>query len=157
MDTNPYGYDKHASWQGEQNQPYNSTYSGMYMYQQPAAPEAQRAQQATKARIPPARMPKARALALAAFFKRALVVMSLAIFAAFSALVAYHQVGAASTSNTNTSTSSQEQHHGFFNQQGDDNFGNDNSNDGSNSSNTGSSSGSNSNPPSGPVSGSHTS
>lgn len=168
MENNPYGYDKSKIWPMSQNQPYTTNYPGASMNQQPGAPQAVRTAQTRDGRIrkpAPVRMPKDKALALAGLFKRALVVISLATFASFSGLVAYHQVSTASASTSTTTSSSEHKHHTFFNQQGDDNLGESTptatatSNDSNNAATptTGSSGGSIFNPPSGPASGSQTS
>ena len=53
-----------------------------------------------------ARMPKARALALASRLKQTLAVISLMGFAAFSGLIAYHQIGTAAVTSTATTQGS---------------------------------------------------
>lgn len=179
MENNPYEYDKRVAWQMPQNQPYNNTYPGAYINQPPGAAQALRQQQVPQTRQeprmqqtrgaktpPPARMPKARAVALTRLFKKGLVVMSLATFASFSGLVAYHQLSTTSsqkTSTTTTSSSTQKNNNTFFNQQGDDNLGTStatataSSSTATATSTTGSASGSNTGSTSGPVSGSHSS
>lgn len=162
MENNPYGYDKSRTWSMSQNQPYTTNYPGVSLNQQPGAPQAARVAQTRgdkRQKSAPVRMPKERALALVGLFKRALVVMSLATFASFSGLVAYHQVTTASASTSTTTSTPEHKHHAFFNQQGDDHFG-DNTpvatatpNDSTGSSNGGSIF----NPPQGPASGSQTS
>ncbi len=168
MENNPYGYDKRAQWQMPQQQPSRTLYPGTFMNQQPGAPQALRQQQVPRQKgqtTPPARMPKARALALVTVFKKSLVVISLATFASFSGLVAYHQISTASSqkSSTSTTTSSQQKNNTFFNQQGDDNLGTSTPTPTATQSNStatttsGSSSGSNTNPAPGPASGSNVS
>ncbi len=168
MDNNPYGYDKRVSQQLPQYHTYPGSYPGTYRNQQPGLPQTPRPQQAPprKAQTPP-RMPKDRALALARLFKKSLVVMSLATFASFSGLVAFHQLNTttsqkSTTTSTSTTTSrSHEEDNGFLNQQGDDNLGNNSAtatatasqSSSASSTNSGSSSGSNSSASSGPVSG----
>ncbi len=80
---------------------------------------------------PPARMPKAQALALVSKFKQWLVVASLVGFGTFSGLAAFHQVNATAaasqtssvSSQTSSTTSSSQNSNNFFNQQGGTNFG----------------------------------
>lgn len=151
---------------------YNNPYAGIYMNQPPGTPQALQARQTferkTQSKTPlPARMPKAKALALVSLFKKSLVVMSLAAFASFSGLVAYHQVNSSSNqqSTTSTTSSSQQNNNSFFNQQGENNLGTSTSTSTATSNGatatpttaSGSTSGSDSNPSSGPVSSSHTS
>lgn len=164
MQKNPHEYDKSISWQTPQHQQYTGGYpayqqpAGSYsIYQQPEALQTQRPGQPGRGTQPkpPARMPKARALALAQALKRGFVVVSLAVFALFSGLVAYHQAGAttaqkssSSTQATPTATSSQQDDNGFFNQQEGNNLGT------NTTSSQGSSSGSNNSSSSSPASGS---
>ncbi len=177
MQYNP--YDKNREWSIPPQQAYNNSYPGytnpypgMYINQPPGAPQALQARQAVERRAQsktpsPARMPKAKALALVGLFKKSLVVMSLAAFASFSGLVAYHQINSSSSqqSTTSTTSSSQQHNNSFFNQQGENNLGTSTStstatSNGSTATPTtssGSTSGSNTNPSSAPVSGSHTS
>jgi hypothetical protein len=168
MENNPYEYDKRAQGQIPHYQSYNNTYPGASVNQQPGAPQALRQQQAPRQRVqtpPPARMPKARALALVNVFKKSLVVMSLATFASFSGLVAYHQISTTASQKSSTSTttsSSQQKNNTFFNQQGDNNLGTSTptptatatESNSTATTTSGSSSGSNTNPTSGPASGS---
>jgi hypothetical protein len=178
MENNPYEYDQRAAWQMPQHQPYNTnTYPGAYINQPPGAAQAQRTQQAPKTQQtpgrraqtpPPARMPKARAVALTRLLKKGLVVMSLATFASFSGLVAYHQLSSTSsqkTSTTTASSSTQNKNNTFFKQQGATNLGTSTvtatataaSSAATATSTSGSSSGPNTGSTSGPASGSHSS
>ncbi|HEY0755631.1 MAG TPA: hypothetical protein VGD98_16860 [Ktedonobacteraceae bacterium] len=128
MENNPYRYDPKIARQMPRQHTYNSTYSDLYVNNLPGAPQAHQAQANTSKRSAqapvPARMPKVRALALARLFKQALVVTSLAAFASFSGLVAYHQINTSSSQKSTTSpkTTSQ-QNNTFFNQQGGNNLG----------------------------------
>jgi hypothetical protein len=169
MENNPFGYDKRAQWQTPHYQSSTNAYPDASVNQQPGAPQALRQQQAPRQKAqtpPPARMPKARALALVTVFKKSLVVISLATFASFSGLVAYHQISTTASQKSSTSTtssSSQQQNNTFFNQQGDNNLGISTPTATATTSNStatatsGSSSGSNTNPAPGPASGSNVS
>ncbi len=129
METNPYTYDRTRPWTLQQNQLYQN---------RPAAENGQQIIQSQNQKAPqrnvgqkpgtPAKMPKARALALANTLKRTLAVASIISFGMFGGLVAMHQVSTTTTQSTqstsgssntssNQSTSSQNSNH-FFNQQG---------------------------------------
>jgi len=75
----------------------------------------------------PAAMPKARTLALAHTLKKWLTVASLVGFGTFSGLIAYHQLGSATTtsgtSQTTTATPTATQNSNNFFQQGGNNIG----------------------------------
>ena len=168
MENNPYDYNKRIPWQTPQNQTYSNTYPGMYMNQPLGAPQALKTQQNNSRGVqktPPARMPKARAVALARLLKKSLVVISLATFASFSGLVAYHQINTSASQKSTTSTttsSSQKNNNTFLNQQGANNLGTSTPTATATSAATatptsGSASGSNANASSGPASGTQTS
>ena len=129
METNPYEYDKTQPWIPQQNQLYQN---------RPAAQNEQQLIQSQNQNMPQrhvgqkpgtqAKMPKARALALANSLKRTLAVASIIGFGMFGGLVAMHQVGTTTTQSTqstsgssNTSSnanSSSQNSNNFFNQQG---------------------------------------
>ena len=79
---------------------------------------------------PAQRMPKAQAQSLSRNLKKAVAVASVLGFGAFSGLIAYHQINAATTTTATTTTPSSTQSSqstgnssSFFNQQGDSNVG----------------------------------
>jgi hypothetical protein len=168
METHTSHYEKAENW----SPPLTQQYEYPSAWTRPAQPpvisreRTQRQREGMGMAKAGPRMPKVRAVALARAFKRGLVVTSLAIFASFSGLVAFHQVtstasqqSASSSPPTPTSTSSSTRN-SFFNQQGGNTFGTGSSTSSggsaSSSSSSTSSSGSSSSSPS-PVSGSHVS
>lgn len=128
-ENNPYGYDKNVAGQMPSNPGNNHHHAGGAANKPVGAP-----------RVPaPARMPKARALELAGTLKRSLIVVSLATFASFSGLAAYHQAHASGTvgptnnpqtsasANANTTTANcsaptNNNSNSFFKHEGDDHF-----------------------------------
>jgi hypothetical protein len=135
METNPYAYEQSVPWIPQQNQVYeNNSVTARTSLQRPAVPQKQGLAQGgvSQKPKPPARMPKAQALALARTLKKWLVAASLAGFLSFGGLAAYHQVGATTTATqtssaasqtSSASTSSSQNNSGFFNQQRGNNFG----------------------------------
>src|SRR5438552_1715448 len=96
METNPYEYDGTVPWIPQQNRRLEGRdVTARTRQQRPPVLPNQRPRQRGVEYSPkaPARMPKARALALAYTFKKWLIVASLASFGTFSGLIAYHQVG----------------------------------------------------------------
>ena len=140
METKLKNYDTHASWIPQQNQLYEDRYASARIGQQRLPrPQNQELAQRVAGQKPAAlaKMPKARALALARVFKKWLVVASIVGFGTFSGLVAQHQVGTAasqstqtssgsSTTSTTTSTSSSssQNSNSFLNQKGNNTSGN---------------------------------
>ena len=93
METNPYEYDRTSPWTPQQNQ--------LFQYRPAAAQNGQQSLQSQNQKLPQplvkslerrAKMPKARALALANTLKRTLAVASIIGFGMFGGLVAMHQV-----------------------------------------------------------------
>ncbi len=126
MEMNPYEYDRTVPRGLQQNQLYEGR-SVTEQVGQPRPPVLQN--QKPK---PPARMPKAQALAFVNKFKQWLVVASLVGFGTFSGLAALHQVNATavasqtssvSSQTSSSTTSSSQKSNNFFNQQGGNNFG----------------------------------
>src|SRR6266700_7497541 len=130
METKLKDYDTPASWISQQNQLYDA--SARAGQQRLPRPQNQGLSQRAVGQKPAAlaKMPKARALALARTFKKWLVVASIVGFGTFSGLVALHQVGttasqstqtssgSSTTTSTTTSSSSSQNSNGFFNQGG---------------------------------------
>ena len=131
METNPYEYDRTPPGAPQQNQLYQNRPAEAHN-KQFLQPQNQKLPQRSVGQKPgtQAKMPKARALALANTLKRTLAVASIIGFGMFGGLVAMHQVGTTTTttqstqstsgsSNTssNSSTSSQNSNN-FLNQQG---------------------------------------
>jgi hypothetical protein len=150
METNPYQYDsynKSVPWIPQQNQVYEGWYTPGRSSQQrsPVLQNSRPQQRIVDQKPKPAeRMPKARALALVRTFKKWLVAASLVGFLSLSGLVASHQVGTSATSTssgssqaTPTTPSSSQNSNGFFDQQGGNNFGSNNSSNGTSSSSNG--------------------
>ena len=129
MEMNPYEYNRTQPWVPQQDQ--------LYPYK-PMAENEQQFKQSQNHKMPQrnvgqkpltqAKMPKARALALANTLKRTLAVASIIGFGMFGGLVAMHQVNTTTTQSTqstsgssNTSSnsnSSSQNSNNFLNQQG---------------------------------------
>jgi len=130
METNPYEYDRTMQWTPQQNQVFQNKLVADQNGKLPLQLHNQKLPQQRGGQKPgtQAKMPKARALALANALKRTLAVASIIGFGMFGGLVAIHQVGTATTSSTqstsgssNTSSksnSSSQNSNSFFNQQG---------------------------------------
>ncbi|HEX9134907.1 MAG TPA: hypothetical protein VF844_21690 [Ktedonobacteraceae bacterium] len=130
METHSYKYDTTLPWIPQQNQVYEGGGATPQAGQQLSRPQNQGLPQRSGGQKPGAaeKMPKARALALANTLKRWLAVASIVGFGTISGLLAFHQVGTATSqstqsssgsSNTNsTSSSSSQNSNSFFNQQG---------------------------------------
>jgi hypothetical protein len=128
MDTNP--YDRNSQWTPQQHQVFQNKPVEAQNSQQSLQPQNQKLPQRSGGQKPgtQAKMPKARALALANALKRTLAVASIIGFGMFGGLVAMHQVGTTTTSSTqstsgssNTSSksnSSSQNSNSFLNQQG---------------------------------------
>ena len=129
METNPYEYDRTQPRTPQQNQLYQNrpaeAYNKHFLQPQNQKLTQRSVSQKTGTQ---AKMPKARALALANTLKRTLAVASIIGFGMFGGLVAMHQVSTATTQSTqstsgssnsssNSSTSSQNSNN-FLNQQG---------------------------------------
>jgi hypothetical protein len=130
METNPYEYDRTSQWTPQQNQ--------LFQNKPVEAQNGQQSLQSQNQQLPQrsvgqkagtqAKMPKARALALANTLKSTLAVASIIGFGMFGGLVAMHQVGTTTTqstqstsgsSNTSSKSSSSSQNsNNFLNQQG---------------------------------------
>jgi hypothetical protein len=129
METNPYTYDSKQPWTPQQNQ---------WFQNRPAAQNEQQLLQSQIQKVPQrhvgqkpaaqAKMPKARALALANTLKRSLAVASIIGFGMFGGLVATHQISTTTTQSTQSTSgsshtssnanSSSQNSNSFFNQQG---------------------------------------
>jgi hypothetical protein len=130
METNPYSYDR-TQPRTQQQQLYQNN-PVVQNGQQSIQPQQQKVSQRSAGQKSgtPAKMPKARAMALANAFKRTLAVVSILSFGMFGGLVAMHQVSTTSTSSTTTqstsgssntsttSSSSSQNSNTFFKQQG---------------------------------------
>ena len=129
METNPYKYDRTQPWTPQQNQLYQNTPMGPNE-QQLLQSQNQKSLQRGAGQKPgmQAKMPKARALALANSLKRSLAVASIIGFGMFGGLVAMHQVSTTTTPSTqstsgssnksSTSSSSSQNSNNFLKQQG---------------------------------------
>jgi len=109
METKLKNYDARASWIPRQDQLYEDRYASARAGQQRLPrPQNQGLSQRAVGQKPAAlaKMPKARALALARTFKKWLVVASIVGFGTFSGLVALHQVGTTASQSTHTSSGS---------------------------------------------------
>jgi hypothetical protein len=129
METNPYEYDRTPPKTSQQNQLYQN---------RPAEAHNKQSLESQNQKLPQrsvgqkagtqAKMPKARALALANTLKRTLAVASIIGFGMFGGLVAMHQVGTTTTSSTQStsgssntsskSSSSSQNSNNFLKQQG---------------------------------------
>ena len=130
METNPYKYDRTLQGTPQQNQLFQNKPAEAQNGQQPLQSQNQKLPQRSVGQMPvtQAKMPKARALALANALKRSVAVASIIGFGMFGGLVAMHQVSTTTTQSTqstsgssNTSTksnSSSQNSNSFFNQQG---------------------------------------
>ncbi len=129
METNPYGYDRTLPWTPQQNQFYQNKPAAAQNEQQLSQSQNQELPQRGVGQKPgtQAKMPKARALALANTLKRLLAVASIVGFGMFGGLVALHQVStttqstqstSGSSNASSTSSSSSQNSNNFFNQQG---------------------------------------
>ena len=130
METNPYEYDRTSQWTPQQNQVFQNKSVADQNGQPPLQPHNQKLRQRCGDQKPgtPAKMPKARVLALANALKRTLAVVSIMGFGMFGGLVALHQVGTSTTTTTqstpgssNTSSksnSSSQNSNNFLHQQG---------------------------------------
>ena len=130
METNPYEYDRTPPRPPQQNQFYQNKPAAAQNEQQLSQSQNQKLPQHGVGHKPgtQAKMPKARALALANSLKRFLAVVSIVGFGMFGGLVAMHQVSTSTTqstqstsgsSNTSSKSSSSSQNsNNFFNQQG---------------------------------------
>ena len=130
METNPYEYDITSQGAPQQNQLYQNRPAGTQNGQHPLQSHTQQLPKRSVVQKAgtQAKMPKARALALANTLKRTLAVASIIGFGMFGGLVAMHQVGTTTTSSTqstsgssNTSSksnSSSQNSNSFLNQQG---------------------------------------
>ena len=133
METNPYEYDRTMQWTPQQNQVFQNKLVADQNGKLPLQLHNQKLPQRSGGQKPgtPAKMPKARTLALANALKRTLAVASIMGFGMFGGLVAMHQVSNTTTTTTqstqstsgssNTSSnsnSSSQNSNGFFNQQG---------------------------------------
>ena len=131
METYSNNYDTNFPWMPQQNQVYaGEGVTPQVGQQQLSRPQNQGLPQRSSGQKPgvPEKMPKARALALANTLKRWIAVASIVGFGTFSGLVAFHQVGTATSQSTqsssgssttnSTSSSSSQNSNNFFNQQG---------------------------------------
>ena len=131
METNPYEYDRTSQWTPQQNQLFQNKPVEAQNRQQSLQPHNQKLPQhsVVKNLERRAKMPKARALALANALKRTLAVASIIGFGMFGGLVAMHQVSTTTTTQSTQSTSgssntssksnsSSQNSNNFLNQQG---------------------------------------
>ena len=130
METNPYEYDRTSQWTQQQHQVFQNKPVEAQNSQQSLQPNNQKLLQRSGGQKPgtQAKMPKARALALANTLKRTLAVASIIGFGMFGGLVAMHQVSTTTTSSTQStsgssntsskSSSSSQNSNSFLNQQG---------------------------------------
>lgn len=146
METSPYNYDRIQPWTPQQNQLYRN---GPVAQNEPQLIQSQHQKlpQRGTGQKPgmQAKMPKARALALANSLKRSLAVASIIGFGMFGGLVAMHQVSTTTTQSTQStsgsshtssnSNSSSQNSNSFFNQQGGNTSGTSSSTSNSSSSN----------------------
>lgn len=149
METSPYNYDRIQPWTPQQNQLYQN---GPVAQNEPQLIQSQHQKlpQRGTGQKPgmQAKMPKARALALANSLKRSLAVASIIGFGMFGGLVAMHQVSTTTTQSTQSakstsgsshtssnSNSSSQNSNSFFNQQGGNTSGTSSSTSNSSSSN----------------------
>lgn len=135
MGMNPYEYDSQVQWTPPQNQIYQdtSTTARTGREQSPVLPNQSIAQKgADQKPKQPARMPKARTLAIAHKLKNWIVVASILSFGTFSGLAAFHQVSTTATSTSSqqsskttqsTSSTSSSSSNSFLNQNGGNNLG----------------------------------
>jgi hypothetical protein len=129
METNPYKYDRTQPWTPPQNQLYQNRSAAqnepqLIQSQHPKLPQRGAGQKPGMQ----AKMPKARALALANSLKRSLAVASIIGFGMFGGLVAMHQVSTTTTQSTQStsgsshtssnSSSSSQNSNNFLKQQG---------------------------------------
>jgi hypothetical protein len=150
METNPYPNDRTQSGATQQNQLYQNKPTAQNE-QQLLESQNQKSPQRGAGQKPgmQAKMPKARALALANTLKRSLAVAAIIGFGMFGGLVAMHQVNTTTTQSTQStsgsshtssnSNSSSQNSNSFFNQQGGNTSGTSSSTSNSNSSNSASS------------------
>jgi hypothetical protein len=127
METNPYEYNRTPPRALQHNQLYQNRPGEAQNGQHPVQSQNQHLSQRSGGQKPGtmAKMPKARALALANALKRTLAVASIIGFGMFGGLVAMHQIGTTTTqstsgsSNTSSKSSSSSQNsNSFLNQQG---------------------------------------